>query len=211
MEGKAMQSPDDGFVWFVDFDGVVCTTRANMAHGRHDDPVAFGLLARIVRDTKARIVVSSTRRGKADMEMPNNCRVMLARHGLFTSLHADWRTGQLNSRSAEIEDWLERNGRRPYGILDDERNDFTPAQLQRLIHTDMEFGLGARDVGRARRLAATPMGHDRGSDRDDDGDYQTPRLTLASQASAALAALAEGDENGARSLLRTIAEHPLAQ
>jgi hypothetical protein len=205
-----MKGPDEAFIWFVDFDGVNCTTRANMALGRFDDPVAFGLLGRILRDTGALMVVSSTRRGRADMGEPNNCLDMLGRYGLTGRLHPDWRTGNLDSRSREVEDWLDRNGRRPYGIIDDERCDFTPAQIQRLIHTDMDFGLGARDVGRARRLAAAPPGTAPVPDHDD-GPYQTPRLTVANQAMAALAALDQGDEEGARRLLSIIATHPLAQ
>lgn len=206
-----MVCPDDAFIWFVDFDGVNCTTRANMALGRHDDPVAFGLLGRILRDTKALMVVSSTRRGRADMGEANNCLDMLARYDLTSRLHPDWRTGNLASRSREIEDWLERNGRRPYGILDDERCDFTPQQLLRLIHTDMDFGLGSRDVGRARRLAGTMTRVDLAHAGQDDASYQSPRLTIGNQARAAIAALDEGDEQSLRRLLDIIAEHPLAQ
>lgn len=206
-----MTGPDDAFIWFVDFDGVNCTTRANMALGRHDDPVAFGLLGRILRETKALMVVSSTRRGRADMGEPNNCLDMIARHGLTDLLHPDWRTGNLDSRSAEIEEWLDRNGRRPYGIIDDERCDFTPQQIQRMIHTDMEFGLGSRDVGRARRLAGVATEIDLIQEGRDGVPYQSPRLTIANQAKAALAALDQGDDEGVRRILDIISTHPLAQ
>ncbi|MFZ3482045.1 HAD domain-containing protein [Sphingomonas sp. 3-13AW] len=206
-----MMNPDSAFVWFVDFDGVICTTRANMALGRFDDPVAFGLLGRILRDTDALMVVSSTRRGRADMGTPNNCLDMLARYDLTSRLHPDWRTGDLSSRSREIADWLSRNGHRPYGILDDERCDFTAEQLHRLIHTDMEFGLNPRDVGRARRLAGTGTHIDLAHADRDDAPFQAPRLTISNQAHAALSALDEGDDESARRLLSIIAGHPLAQ
>lgn len=206
-----MSGQDKAFIWFVDFDGVNCTTRANMALGRHDDPVAFGLLGRILRETRALMVVSSTRRGRTDMGQPNSCLDMIARHGLTDMLHPDWRTGNLDSRSREVEDWLDRNGRRPYGIIDDERCDFTPQQIQRMIHTDMECGLGSADVGRARRLAGVATELDLIQEARDQEPYQTPRLTIANQARAALAALDQGDEESVRRLLDIISTHPLAQ
>ena len=201
---------NDAFVWFLDCDGVVCTSRAHMVTRSFDDPIAFGLLKRIVDRTDSVIVVSSTRRGNADMGMPNNVHDMLRRYGLIDRLHPDWRTGNMNSRSAEIADWLDRNGMRPYGILDDERNDFTPDQLQRLIHTDMNFGISPQDTGRAIRLAATPLGSAPARDSDDDA-YQTPRITIGSLARTALAAMEQGDDAAVRHLLDIIADHPLAQ
>lgn len=208
--GKEMDR-NDAFIWFVDFDGVNCTTRANMALGSHDDPVAFGLLGCILRETRAQMVVSSTRRGRGNMGRPDSCLAMIDRHGLTDLLHPDWRTGDLASRSREIEDWLDRNGRRPYGIIDDERCDFTPEQIQRMIHTDTEYGLGSRDVGRARRLAGVATEIDVLHQAQDEKPWRYPRLTIGNQARAALAALDQGDEESVRRILDIISTHPLAQ
>jgi hypothetical protein len=199
---------------YLDYDGVVLTSRAGIAQkaqstdpiGRHaDDPIAFGLLRRISMETGAAIVVTSTMR-KVEKDV---CIFYLEKHGLAPFLHEDLFTGDVNSRAAEIEAHLDNNGRPPFIIIDDERNDFTAEQIKRLVHTDMHFGLGVYDYGRALRLLGHPDGDP------DEGDepvvYQTPRLTIANHARAALAASRQGSQDELERLLSLIADHPLAQ
>lgn len=125
---------------FLDIDGVANTCRAEVALGRPDDPVAYGLVKRLCRERFCEIVVSSSWRTDPRL-LP-----LLAAHNLIGDLATDWRTRDFGSRSLEIADWLERDGGgRRYWILDDEIFDFTPDQLERLIQTDTHNGLGMRE------------------------------------------------------------------
>lgn len=198
-------------VIFLDFDGVVATTRARMATRDIVDPVAMGILRLIVADTDASIVVTSTWRSSAD-----RCRDAFDRHGLSDALWTpissnpddpdDWRVDPDNgSRAATIDRWLASHPSvSNWIIVDDERCDYDRAKLNRLVHVDMAFGLGHRDHSRAVRLL-------NGVDHGGDAPYQTPRITIANQAAAAAAALDQGDVQTALDLLAIIAQHPLAQ
>lgn len=219
-------------VIFLDIDEVIAFTRVAtaMPGGDKIDPVSAAMVVRICERTGARIVVSSVWRSS-----PVLCKRVFDAHGITPHLwspivvpdddprsdgdlrdHADhdhdrdaWRTeGQNASRSDAIDAWLAlRPGVRDWIIIDDSFQDFDQKKLGRLVQTDMMFGIGLREYSRAVRLltGVSPLG------RDENEDYQTPRHTIANLARKAMAALDEGDDDGARRLLAIIADEPLAQ
>jgi len=209
-------------VLFTDFDEVFLFTRANMATGDLLDPVSAGMIARICRESGARIVVSSTwRSSHAD------CVDVLTRAGLIgflwspivlpddpsydPDLHDDWRVETQNhSRSAAIDAWLADHPTvGVWAIIDDSFQDFDQAKLGRLVHTDMMFGVGIREYSRAIRLLTGRL-EAAAADRED-RPYQHPRHTISNLAAKALAALDQGDDDAARRILSIIRDEPLAQ
>ncbi|WP_132254691.1 HAD domain-containing protein, partial [Methylobacterium segetis] len=131
---------------FLDIDGVLnsrdCWER--LRGSRHKiDREKVALLNEVVAATGCRIVVSSTWR-----EM-KRCRGILRDYGFKGRFCRDWRTPPTNysaadpvavMRGSEIEDWLSRNGRPPFAIVDDD-SDMLPEQLPRFVQTSFEHGL----------------------------------------------------------------------
>lgn len=108
-------------VIFLDVDGVLNTPKLIKRFGYdHVDPVLTALLARIVRETGARIVLSSTWR--IDEKDRKLVEAALAQHGLelfgSTPVHKkeypDW-----VRRCEEISAWLQGNQVSKFAILDD--------------------------------------------------------------------------------------------
>lgn len=108
-------------VIFLDVDGVLNTPKLIKKFGYdHIDPVLVALLARIVRETEARIVLSSTWR--IDENNRKMVEAALAQHGLellgSTPVHKkkfpDW-----VYRHEEIGAWLAENQVSKFAILDD--------------------------------------------------------------------------------------------
>jgi len=200
---KTMAKP---FVIFLDLDGPVCNHRSNYATGDQFDPISAGMIARLCRDTGAKLVISSARR-RDDGLVDKLASLGLAVH-LFDHPD-DWRTGhdRMAIRGNEIDAWHAAHPGHAYAILDDERGGIHPHQLPYLVHTDMHAGTSMRDIYRLQRL----MGQDV-SDRDIDGaGAQYPRITIAQIARDATKALDQGDDDLARDLLARISDHPLAQ
>ena len=194
-------------VVFLDIDETVGNSRAQDGIGQWLDPVAMGLLRKIVVTAGAKIVVTSTWRSSAI-----RCHQAFHDHDLLDYIWSpiiggpgDWRVLPDNtSRSHNISQWLADHPQvARWVILDDSLSDLTPYQLQRLVHVDFVFGLSSHNVVQALKIL--------GDAADDDGDSRTPRLTLSSQATLALDALDQGDHDSATMLLKMIADHPLAQ
>jgi len=198
---------DKPFIIMLDLDGPVCTHRANNGLGDFFDPVAGGMLAKLCAQTGARIVIISARR------RDGNLLDKLAQIGILPWLynHPDhWRTGHDPDgiRGNEVDAWHADCPGHSYAIVDDERGGYAPHHIKRLVHTDLHAGLSLRDLWRLKRL----MGMDGLTQKDiDDVGAQKPRITLAQMARDALAAMDQGDDDGARRLLDLIADHPLAQ
>jgi len=229
MKNDRQQPP----VLFLDIDEVIAFTRVAVAMPGGDkiDPVSAAMIVRICERTGARIVVSSVWRSS-----PVVCKRVFDAHGITPHLwspivlpdddphedgdlrdHEDrddvrdaWRTeGQNASRSDAIDAWLAQHPDvSVWAIIDDSFQDFDQRKLGRLVHTDMMFGIGLREYSRAVRLLGDP---DPLLKRDEDVVHQHPRHTIANLARKAIAALDEGDDDGARRLLAIISEEPLAQ
>lgn len=219
-------------VLFLDIDEVVCFGRVALAMpgGDRIDPVSAAMIVQICLKTGARIVVTSTWRCS-----PVRCKTMFDAHGITPHLwspivlpdddasdradlrdhafhddHRDaWRVQAQNaSRSAAIDAWLALHPDvTTWAIVDDSFQDFDQHKLGRLVHTDMMFGVGIREYGRAIRLLSGI------APQTDDGmdDYQTPRHTVSNLATRALTAMDQGDDDLARRLMAIVRDHPLAQ
>jgi hypothetical protein len=146
---------------YLDVDGVV-TTVGYQRHAGKDalDPSLIAVVAALVREFDAKVVVSSTWR-VAD------CRPTLVEAGLPDDcFHRDWHTAILPSsrdpatgdmlpaedagRGDEIAEHAARNGIERYLVLDDV--DVGPAHAGRHIRPVAERGLSEADLRQARLL-----------------------------------------------------------
>lgn len=148
---------------YLDIDGVVTTAGYQGRAGQDKlDPAAMAVVAGLVRDLGARVVVSSTWR-VAD------CRPTLVEAGLPEGcFHPDWRTAispgsrdpqtggmlpaELASRGDEVAEHATRNRIARYLVLDDV--DVGPAHGGRHVRPDPETGLTQADDATARQLVA---------------------------------------------------------
>lgn len=135
-------------VIFLDFDGVLNSEaflRQRPAERNHRDDildqVAVGHLNRIVEQSRAAVVVSSTWRLEYSREQLQN---LLALHG-FRSSVLDVTPSQSGGRGVEIQSWLDdQKGVRGYVVLDDMLIEGKPGKRQ--VRTTMEEGLIERHV-----------------------------------------------------------------
>jgi hypothetical protein len=106
------------------------------------DPVAVGILKRILAETKCKVLISSVWRKGASLK---ELRYLFKAHGLPPSAIVG-KTGSHWSgfRGREVRQWLMTHKHldiKDYLILDDD-SDFFPYQKGRFIHIDREVGLG---------------------------------------------------------------------
>jgi hypothetical protein len=108
-------------ILFIDVDGVLNTRSAQLELGTSALlPELVGLLATIVGQTNAGIVVSSTwRYRQCDMD-----QLMTALAGAGIDGHVIGKTPilDLHARDAEIKQWLTENPTKRFAILDDDQN-----------------------------------------------------------------------------------------
>ena len=147
--------------FYLDIDGVVTTVRYQQRNGKDAlDPAALAIVAALVRDFGARIVVSSTWR-------IDDCRATLVSAGLPNScFHPDWRTAIPASsrhpetgamlaadqagRGEEIAEHVRRNGIGRYLVLDDV--DVGSGHAGRHVRPNASVGLTAADGMLARHI-----------------------------------------------------------
>lgn len=110
------------------------------------DRNAVDLLNRIVKETDAEIVISST--WKNDINLPYKLRYM----GLIKPYYGITPYSNTRHRGTDIELWLdlykEDNTEIKYVILDDD-TDMLEEQMPFFIHTDFRVGLTEQDVKKA--------------------------------------------------------------
>ncbi len=137
-------------VIFLDFDGVILTYRTLLAseHRGHSQANPDPLLCSLIRMACMKgiaIVVSSSWR-----DSERFCREKLADGRILRFLHADWRTGEINtsnSRSLEVEAWLKSHPEvSDYRILDDDDFQWTPEQRARWYECSPYDGMSAMDM-----------------------------------------------------------------
>lgn len=154
-------------VIFLDIDGVLCTplsVRLNWLFRRpmerpFFDPIALGLLRRLVRRTGARVVLSSSWRYSFEDDDPF---MQAIRDHFYRTLETNgtpvWDLAPILGRSKgeEIAAWLEQHPGAGFVILDDRPDEFTgtPALKARLVEVDSMRGLRRRDFRQALDLLA---------------------------------------------------------
>ncbi|MDX7952113.1 HAD domain-containing protein [Lichenihabitans sp. Uapishka_5] len=157
------QNEREPLTLYLDIDGVVTTAAYQRKAGKDKlDPAAVAIVAALMRDFGAVVVVSSTWR-VAD------CRPTLVEAGLPEDrFHADWRTAipatsrdpetgamlpaERARRGEEIADHASRNGITRYLVLDDV--EIGDAHAGRHVKPNPERGLTEAEASLARSLVA---------------------------------------------------------
>lgn len=112
----------------------------------HIDPKAVKLLNRLVEETNAKIVVSSSWRGDYALQ------TIFSLAGIAEPIYGETPRSEHRWRGAEIETWLEeRQEPYKYVILDDD-SDMLDTQRNNFIHTDWKVGLTEENVSKAIRI-----------------------------------------------------------
>ncbi|WAI83239.1 MULTISPECIES: HAD domain-containing protein [Achromobacter] len=149
-------------VLFLDIDGVLNSFRSAVAFGGYPwpkdknmegdwekfDQVAVKLMARLVAETEAHVVLSSTWRIGMDQER-------ITELASFLGYAISSATPQLpGCRGLEIERWLtEHPGVEKYVIIDDD-SDMLPEQMANFIKVDGTIGLTYQNYKDAKQLLA---------------------------------------------------------
>ena len=106
------------------------------------DPKAVKLLNKLVAETKAKIVVSSSWRGDYALQ------TIFALVGITEPIYGETPRLKSRFRGEEIQQWLDKHKCDKYVILDDDR-DFFDSQLPYFVHTDWKVGLTESDMNKA--------------------------------------------------------------
>ena len=110
------------------------------------DPKAVKLLNKLVAETNAKIVVSSSWRGDYALQ------TVFSLAGIIEPIYGETPRSEHRWRGAEIETWLkERQEPYKYVILDDD-NDMLDTQRNNFIHTDWKVGLTEENVNEAIKI-----------------------------------------------------------
>lgn len=112
------------------------------------DPMAVDMLEWIIKDTGAKIVISSTWRmsGLTIMQEMWKHRNLPGEIIDITPNHMR-RTGSTLQRGKEIQEWLDANPVESYVIIDDDA-DMEPEQLPFFVQTDYQYGLTPNDANK---------------------------------------------------------------
>jgi len=143
-------------ILFLDIDGVLCCERSSVAHNGYPaakNPSSWGkfdqeailILRDIITRTGAGVVLTSSWRHEANIHA--------LEYRLGVRVYGLTRTSKgLDSRGAQIDDWIKVNpGIEAFAILDDEE-DFLPYQMDYLCRTSKRNGLLLRHYEEAMRL-----------------------------------------------------------
>lgn len=111
------------------------------------DPKAVKLLNRLVSETNAKIVVSSSWRGDYALQ------TIFSLAGIIEPIYGETPRSNFGWRGAEIGTWLkERREPYKYVILDDDDCDMLDTQRNNFIHTDWTVGLTEENVNEAIKI-----------------------------------------------------------
>lgn len=147
-------------VLFLDIDGVLNSVRSAAALGgcpwprnrnmqgdwEKFDQVAVKLMARLVQETEAHVVLSSTWRIGMDQERATELGDFL---GYVISSATPGGGGQ---RGPQIQQWLDEHpGVDKYAIIDDD-SDMLPAQMPHFVKVDPAIGLTYQNYKDAKEL-----------------------------------------------------------
>ena len=149
-------------VIFLDVDGVINSGNNMSRNARlkrtcenmYFDPTCMNRLKKLVENTGAKIVLSSTWRlpdeRTRSMAHLENLKERLALYGLCI---LDSTPALTSDRNQEVNEWLQSHPEVvQYIILDDVNDNFQGDNLRRLVLTDEIVGLTDQDAAKAERL-----------------------------------------------------------
>ena len=151
-------------VVFLDVDGVITHQHYEGKEREGLDPEKIKLIARIVKDTGAFVVLSSSWRlsydqqtgGKAwDYIILENClaEAGIEIYDITTRIPFSSSLGWRRTRPLEILDWIVEHKVNSFAILDDDEWDFARYGLDKhWVQTSSEFGISALDTRLATNL-----------------------------------------------------------
>lgn len=135
---------------FLDFDGVVVTQRTKF---NSVDPECMGLLSELVWSRDAHIVVTSTWRIAKSLEFLKGVL------GRSVSSRVIGKTGHLDHRGKEIQQWLEENKDKNIEsivVLDDDVFDLAPFHDFQ-VRTDTMNGMNEEHLKKAKEMLDKPF------------------------------------------------------
>lgn len=153
---------------FLDFDGVILTTRTCIAGGRGytrsgPDQVTMRALHRIGCTGRVQLVISSTHRDSGETHCHKILDAFAFDHPLTQFLHPDWRTdgehdnNGMQARPGQIERWLAAHPDvTDYRILDDDLWMWTEHQKPRWAQCDPHNGLQWLEMDELMKWAEVP-------------------------------------------------------
>ena len=129
---------------FLDVDGVLTSARCN---GYYDfDLWAVHFMLYACKEGNAKIVMSSAWR-----KLPEAKKWFSDLFGKY--LHTDWRTGDLDHRGLEINEWLAKHPEvENYVVIDDDTFDLVEHHRMNLVATSSRDGFLSKDMLRTRDL-----------------------------------------------------------
>lgn len=148
-------------VIFLDIDGVIQSPRYCVAINETGwlsafEPAAMHMSRNLIRDAKAKIVISSSWRigHKESRELKQIFRCCGFKE-ISNAFHSDWRTKELprpSCRGDEIAEWLSRNPEiENYLILDDDA-DMLESQKENFVQTCSQNGILLSHYDKARNI-----------------------------------------------------------
>lgn len=125
-------------------------------YGTHFCPTACNMLEYLIKETNAKIVISSSWRSSGLQYMQDMWRerclagevIDITPDAARFNENGLWTTKE---RGYEIQEWLDKNPVEQYVIIDDDK-DMLPHQMQNFIQTDYVYGLSLDNVERAIKI-----------------------------------------------------------
>lgn len=151
-------------VLFLDVDGVITHQHFKDKERADLDPEKIKLVARIVKDTGAFVVLSSSWRLGYDQQTETKdwdykaLEQELAKEGVEIydiTTHIGWSSTLpwRRIRPLEILDWLSTHDVEEYVIIDDDEWEFeTYGMAGRWVHTSTDLGIGCSDMAAALKI-----------------------------------------------------------
>jgi hypothetical protein len=140
---------------FLDIDGVLNSLSSVLALGNpneHLDPVCVGLVARMLKETDAKVVISSSWRIGRTVEALKHELDRIGAHRIADRIIGRTGDGYQGHRGRQIKEWIETNAPDcSYVILDDD-SDMLPAQKPYFVKTNFDEGFRASHYRKAMAI-----------------------------------------------------------
>lgn len=142
-------------VLFLDIDGVLNSLSSALALGdtnHHLDPVCVGLIARLLKETDTKVVISSSWRIGRTVETLQFELDRLGAHRIGDRIIGRTGDGYNGHRGRQIKEWIEMNAPNCTYIIVDDDSDMLPAQKPYFVKTDFENGFRAAHYKKAMAI-----------------------------------------------------------